>query len=148
MSQLSDCEKKIFEPRFPSDYVHLLMCDDLYVNEHFENSKEIEFNEEKWQVHIFLGNQRTMVHILLKRHINLQIKLNKPKNQAKPNKAKLEIRRNQIRQKNVKKLFSWNKNCIIQIKKKLYKFGLLVEILFYKNDWYPDTLKLHLALFK
>ena len=37
MSQLSDCEKKIFEPRFPSDYVYLLMCDDLYhVNEHIE----------------------------------------------------------------------------------------------------------------
>ncbi len=60
-------------------FIHLLMCDDLYVNEHFENSKEInEFNKEKWQVHIFPGNQRTMVHILLKRHINLQNKLNKP----------------------------------------------------------------------
>ena len=46
MSQLSDCEKKIFEPRFPSDYVHLLMCDNLYhVNEHNENSKEFEFNK-------------------------------------------------------------------------------------------------------
>ena len=41
MSQLSDCEKKTIEPRFSFDHVHLLMCDDLYVNEHFKNSVEI-----------------------------------------------------------------------------------------------------------
>ena len=54
MSQLSDCEKKTFEPRFPFDHVHLLMCDDLYVNEHFKNSVEIiEFKKKNGKFTFF-----------------------------------------------------------------------------------------------
>ena len=97
MSKLSDCEKKTFEPRISS---------------------------EKWKVHIFSVNQRTMVHILLKHHINLKNNLNKPKNQ--------ELGRNQIREKNIKNYLADTK--IESVKsKKVYKFGLLVEMLFHNN---------------
>ena len=52
------------------------MCDDLYVNEHFENSKEIEFNEEIF----FSGTREPWFTFYSSAILIYKINLIKPKN--------------------------------------------------------------------